>query len=143
MKKTVGSFTESQLQELSEQPNVVVYQPTHDFHFQPWSSSTVDEYVDKLILATNKWKGDEKTLRKQLTNDTNMCEFAARYKTFFEKLTTPSFVQDSEHVNIVRQMLNIRKQVETGTLSETDAKVKVADVALVSLVGRAQSSSTS
>ena len=41
MKRTVGCFTEEKLKELAAQPNTVVYQPTHDIIFEPWSSSFV------------------------------------------------------------------------------------------------------
>ena len=135
-KRTVGSFTKSQLEEFAKQPNVVVYEPSHRMHFTPWTTDEVDMYITRIIEKTKGWSGTPDALKKDLTNDTDMCEFAARYKTFFEKLTDPKFINDNEHVEVMRQIVGVKSQVDCGKITEEEAKTKCADIALTSLIKR-------
>ena len=135
-KRTIGSFTRSQLEEFAKQPNVVVYEPSHTMHFTPWTTDEIDQYITQIIEKTKAWSGTSDALRKNLMNETSMCEFAARYKTFFEKLTDPRFVNDDAHVQVMRQIVSVKSQVDSGTLTEDEAKTKCADIALTSLIKR-------
>ena len=137
MQRRVESLTRADLEKLSEQPNTVVYEPTHTMTYEPWSADKVEEYVRKIVSRCMQNEGEStSSIQKDLTNDTGMCEFAARYKTFFEKLTDPVFAADKKHVRMITDMLNIRRKVEEKKLSEQDAKVQCADAALSSLVTR-------
>jgi hypothetical protein len=136
MKRTVGTFTKEQLAEIANRPNHIVYEPTHDFHFEPWKSEQVAAVTTAIIQKTKEWEGTPDALRKELTNDTQICEFAARYKVFFDKLTTPEFVADDKHLKVLQGMLSVRANVDNGTLSEEEAKTQCADLALKSLIRR-------
>ena len=137
MKRTIGSFTRSELEEFANKPGVVVYEPSHTMHFAPWKSEEIDDYITKIIERTRAWSGTADDLRKDLTNQKDMCEFAARYKTFFEKLTDKNFATDEKHVEVMRKIVHIRAKVDTGEMTEEAAKIKCADIALESLVKRA------
>lgn len=137
MNRRVESLTRQDLERLSQQPNTVVYEPTHSMQFDPWPADKVERFVQKIVSHTRHSETDDKAkIQKELTNDTDMCEFAARYKTFFEKLTDKAFCSDEKHVEMVLSMLDIRRKVEQNGLSEQDAKVQCADAALKSLIKR-------
>mgnify|MGYP006137055147 CR=1 FL=1 len=137
MQRRVESLTRDDLERLSNQPNTVVYEPTHTMTYDPWPADKVEEYVKRIVERCLQTEGESTTsIQKDLTNDTDMCEFAARYKTFFEKLTDPNFSADDKHVKMILEMLNIRRRVEQNELTEQDAKVKCADAALSSLIKR-------
>ena len=132
--RTVGSFTEEKLRELAEQPDTVVYQPTHDIVYTPWSAQRVREAALKVASATRCG-----TTTDQLCEDDELREFSQKYTVFFQKLTDAAFVADEGHIQTVLQLIALRSMVEQGTISEASAMTQSADIALQSLKARVSS----
>ena len=130
-KRTVGCFTDAKLKELSEQPNTVVYKPTHDIVYTPWTAVRVRDVVMRIAQATRSGT-DAATLR----GDAEIGEFASKYTVFFQKLTDPAFVADEAHVKTVLKIVALKGMVEQGLLDETTAQAQSADIALKSLASR-------
>ena len=132
MRKTVSCFTEEKLRELSQQPNTVVYQPTHDILYEPWSAQRVSDCVDRLVMATLARGASPETS----SLDPDLIEFSQKYTVFFKKLTDPEFVKDPTHVLTVKKLVDLRARVEEGGLNLQEAQAQSADIALKSLMGR-------
>lgn len=131
MKRTVGCFTDAKLRELAEQPNTVVYQPTHDIVYTPWTASRVRDAVMQISSATREGKSPD-----DIRTDEELREFSEKYTKFFEKLTDAAFVADEEHVKTMLKLVMLKSMVEQGILDDTTAQAQSADVALKSLASR-------
>lgn len=131
-KRTVGCFTDAKLKEIAQQPNTVVYQPTHDITYIPWSAQRVYKAVLKIASATREGIMPEKICQ----DDDELKEFSQKYTKFFEKLTDKMFVMDDGHVQTVLKLINLKTMVEQGLLDETAAQAQSADIALKSLSAR-------
>jgi hypothetical protein len=130
-KRTVGCFTDAKLRELSEQPNTVVYQPTHDIVYTPWPAHRVRDAVMKISSATREGKS-----AADIRMNPELHEFSEKYTKFFEKLTDPAFVADEEHVKTMLKLVMLKSMVDQGVLDEKTAQAQSADVALKSLASR-------
>lgn len=130
-KRTVGCFTDAKLKELAEQPNTVVYKPTHDIVYTPWSANRVRDAVMKISNATREGKS-----HADICADPELLEFSEKYQKFFEKLTDPSFVADNKHVETMLKLVMLKSMVEQGILDEKSAQAQSANVALKSLASR-------
>lgn len=133
MKKTVGCFTDEKLRELACQPNVTVMQPTHDNVYKPWPAKRVSECVRRVSTLTRSGAS-----AADIKKDAELSEFAAKYITFFEKLTDPQFVADVDHIKTVQRLILLRQMVEEGLLTDVAAQAQSADIALKSLATRVQ-----
>tara|TARA_B110000046_G_scaffold183525_1_gene219790 strand:- start:188 stop:598 length:411 start_codon:yes stop_codon:yes gene_type:complete len=129
--RTVGCFTDAKLREIAQQPNTVVYQPTHDIEYTPWPAHRVRNAVMKITSAT---RGGVTPMR--IREDDELREFSEKYTKFFEKLTDSAFVADDGHVATVLELVTLKSMVEQGTLDATNAQAQSADVALKSLATR-------
>ena len=130
-KRTVGCFTDAKLRELAEQPNAVVYQPTHDIVYTPWTAARVSDAVKRIAQATRAGSSADK-----IREDSDLDEFAQKYTVFWQKLTDPAFVEDEQHVKTVLKLVALKSMVEQGILDETAAQAQSADIALKSLAAR-------
>eukprot|EP00966_Prymnesium_polylepis_P301205 6959976-Prymnesium_polylepis.1 len=133
MRKTVGCFTEEQLRQYAEEPNVTVMQQVHDNVYQPWNASLVMKISERVIDMANQGVSPE-----EMRQDCEIRTFAERYVTFFAKLSDASFVRDLDNVNTVKRLILLRKIVDEGLLGEEDAKAQSADIALKSLIERVE-----
>ena len=131
MKKTVGCFTQKQLDELAQQQNVSVYQPVHDITYEPWTAARVSDAVDRISSLT-RGGASPADIRKTADLD----EFASKYTVFFQKLTDCAFVADKANLMVIKRLVALRGMVEQGIVDETTAQAQSADLALKSLVAR-------
>lgn len=131
MKKSVGCFTEEKLRALAQEPNVTVYQPTHDIVYTPWSADRVMKCVDSVAQMTR----DGKSVDEVRATD-ELREFSEKYTVFFQKLTDRKFVDDPRHVETVKKIVSMKDKVDRGLMDENTAKAESADIALQSLVSR-------
>lgn len=140
MKKTVGCFTDEKLQELSEQPNTVVYKPTHDVTFTPWPASKVSTAVDDIVKLTKTLK--EKTaIDEACQNQPLLAEFSDKYKTMYSNLTNENFVADVENIRVLKRIILLKAAVDQNMTSEQAAQAQVSDIAIKSLSSRVKNSS--
>lgn len=131
MKKTVGCFTQRQLEDLSNRKNVSVYQPVHDITYEPWTATRVSKAVDTIATLTRNGVSSE-DVRKFDELD----EFASKYTVFFQKLTDSSFVADDENIAVMKRLITLRGMVEQGIIDPTAAQAQSSDIALKSLMSR-------
>lgn len=129
--RTVGCFTDAKLRELAEQPNTVVYQPTHDIVYTPWNAQRVREAVLKIASATRRG-----TTTDELCKDDELLEFSKKYTIFFQKLTNVEFAADDGHIQTVLKLIALKDMVEHGQMDEASAKAQSADIALQNLKSR-------
>ncbi len=134
MKKTVGCFTDEKLKELARDPNVTVMQPTHDIVYDPWNAKRVSDAVDRIVLLTRGGASED-----SVKTDEELNEFASKYTVMFKKLTDPAFVEDAQHVLVVKKLIALHGMVELGTLENVEAQAQAADIALRSLASRVKS----
>ena len=135
MKKTVGCFTEEKLNELSAQPNTVVYKPTHDIVFTPWPASKVSVTVDDIIKVTKSLKNSSEIKRVCMEN-VQMKEFSVKYTKMFEKLCDIQFVNDPDNIEVLKRMILLRAAVDQNMTTEEAAQAQVSDISLKSLAAR-------
>lgn len=140
--RKIGCFTDDQLREFASQPNVTVMQPTHDIVYDPWSATAVDECVDRLIEIT-KDASNSAEIQTRINADTRLVQFTERYTTFSNKLTNLEFVNDSDHVETVRELIRLHAKVERGEITPQNAQALCSDIALTKLVKRVKSTTES
>lgn len=136
MKKTVGYFTEENLKNLSSQPNTVVYKPTHDIVFEAWPANKVSTIVDRVIAIT-KDKKDEEEIKKECMKDEDIKDFSEKYTTMFKNLVRYEFVEDSENVKVMKQLIFLKSAVDNNVMSMKAAEAQASKVSLESLYQRA------
>lgn len=140
MNKKVGCYTDEKLQELAEQPNTIVMQPTHDVIFEPWPASRVSHMMDEIIKITkNRSHETVDEIRNYCKTRNDISEFSEKYQKMFEKLTEPLFIQDIENVNIMRKLILLKAAVDKKITTNDQAQAEAADIALKSLVSRVKS----
>lgn len=127
------AFSKERLAELSKDPTKVVYQPTHDVVFEPWSSRRVEAAVRRVVTIAAGCEHAEQA-RRRCAADAELKAFGELYQKFYERFTTPEIARNREHVHVALEMINIHEQMQCGRISETDAKSRVSDVALASLM---------
>lgn len=135
MKKSVGCFTEDKLQELSEQPNTVVYKPTHDIVFEAWPPSKVSVVMDAIIKITLSIKTKE-TIVDECDKDPLLKEFSQKYTKMFEKLCDIKFVRDEQNIQVMKRLILLKAAVDQNMTTEEAAQAQVSDIALKSLSSR-------
>ena len=137
MKKSVGCFTDEKLKELSEQPNTVVYKPTHDIVFEPWPASKVSTVMDQIVNVTKTLKLKEK-IEIECTKDVLIKEFSEKYIKMFEKLCDFNFVSDPQNIEVMKRLILLKAAVDQNMTTEESAQAQVSDIALKNLSSRVQ-----
>ena len=127
------ALTEEGLKALSRDPTKVVYQPTHDVLFEPWPSRRVETAVRRIVSISAGCSTAEDA-RKICSQDPELKAFGELYQKFYEKFSTPSVAQNRDYVDVAMQMIRIHDQMQRGMVSEADAKSRVSDIALASLM---------
>lgn len=135
-RKTIECLTPERLQELAREPQNVVYTPTHDITYTPWSGERVTECVKKLVALTRSGA----TAADMRRADMEIDEFANKYTVFFAKLTDPVFAADASHVRTVLELVQLKTMVDNGEIDATEAQGRSASLALVNLQKRVAAS---
>ena len=135
MKKTVGCFTEEKLQELSNQPNTVVYQPTHDVLFEPWPAQKVSIIMDLIVEITKK-NNNKEDIEQECQRIPDIRDFSQKYKVMYEKLIDSQFVQDTENLRVIKQLIMMKAAVDKNLTTSEAAQAQASDIALKSLSSR-------
>lgn len=130
------AFSEDRLKELSKDPTKVIYQPTYDTIFEPWSSRRVETAVRRIVRIA-MGSADAEAARAVCERDAELKAFSELYQKFYEKFTTPSIAQNPEHVHVAMEMIRLHEEMRRGRMSETAAKSQVSDIALASLMRQA------
>lgn len=127
------AFSEDRLKELSKDPTKVVYQPTYDVIFEPWSSRRVETAVRRIVTIAAGCDTAE-AAREICSKEAELKAFGELYQKFYEKFSTPEIARNREHVHVAMEMIRLHEEMRRGKLSETDAKSQVSDIALASLM---------
>lgn len=102
------AFSEDRLKELSKDPTKVIYQPTYDTIFEPWSSRRVETAVRRIVRIA-MGSADAEAARAVCERDAELKAFSELYQKFYEKFTTPSIAQNPEHVHVAMEMIRRRR----------------------------------
>lgn len=135
--KKVGYFTEDSLREIAQRDNTVVMTPTHDIKFEAWPAGRVNSVVDRIVKLASKCTTSEEIVG-ECEKDDEIKLFSQLYLTFYKNLTDIRFVQNEENVKILRRIILLKAAVEQNMTSEQTAQAQVSDIALKSLMSRAE-----
>lgn len=130
------AFSADRLKQLSQDPTKVVYQPTYDVVFEPWSTRRVETALRR-VVAIAAGSATAEQARKVCSEDAELRAFAALYQKFYEKFSTPEVARNKEHVHVAMEMIRLHDEMQRGQLSEMAAKTQVSDIALASLMRQA------
>lgn len=136
-KKTIQCLTPERLEELARQPQNVVYTPTHDITYTPWSGERVAGCVNRLVSLTKSGIAPA----DMRAGDQEIDEFAEKYTVFFSKLTDPIFAADESHVRTVLELVQLKTMVDNGEIDSNEAQGRSASLALTNLQKRVAVSS--
>ena len=120
-KRTVGYFSQDQLEEFASRPNTSVYQPTHDIVFEPWKASRTAKVIQRILGFADK---------QAALADAECSEFAQTHPTIFDKLHDPAFVKEERNIKTLLKLVQLRYDVEQGRKTETDARSTAAAACL-------------
>ena len=119
---------------------------------EPWGASVCKEMVEKLASFTTDAAESAKNpsthrshpmTARQIAEEAvqsveGAASFAEAHPLLFEQMTDPSFVSSPEKMGVVLLMLGTRADVEAGSITEAEARAKVADHALLVMATQAQ-----
>lgn len=134
---TYANLTAARMREIAERDDCVVYEPTHDVVFQPWSAARVRECVGRIVRVVCSCESAEEA-RAAVAGLQDAAEFAEKYQVMYAKFTDPAIARNANHVEILLDMIKLREQVEQGAVSTSDAQNLVAERALGGLLAQAQ-----
>lgn len=137
-----ANLTPERLAELSDRPDCVVYEPTHDTVFEPWPAERVRSCVRRIVDVARRCT-DEEEARRLVRTLPDVPEFEAHYQVMFQRLTEPAVARNRGHVEIILGMVGIRERVERGTLTDEGAQRLVSEQALAGLLSQAQRNQSS
>ena len=135
-----ANLTPQRLAELAERDDCVVYQPTHDVQFTPWSAERVRSVVGQIVRLARRCDTEEdarRQVREKLGPEA--AEFEGKYQLLFQRLTEPRIAKNPDHVAIVLKMIELRSRVEQGTLTEHGAQSLVSEQCLTGLLSQVSS----
>jgi|TARA_B110000046_G_scaffold177225_1_gene203747 hypothetical protein len=124
---------QDRINEIAEQPNTVVYEPTYDTTFDPWPAARVKACVYK-VAGVARSSCSQEVAAATCLNDSEILEFSQKYQVMFKRLSEPAVSRNDENVGMFLNMIDMKEKVRLGVLSESDAKRQVSDAALATLL---------
>lgn len=138
----MGAFTEEQLQSLADRDDTVVMQHTWDRQYDPWKSSEMTTVVANLCSFCLQQYGAghdadqvRRLARQQVTGADSL---AKTHKKVFEVITTHAVLTNPDQMKVVHYMLGANETLQSGAVSEEQAKMGVAAFAMASLAKQAK-----
>jgi hypothetical protein len=135
MKHSYARLTEDDLRRIAQQDGATVMKETYEREYDQWSIEQVTACVDALVgyttICVDEGIVDIKTIRRgALKLNEQILGFALTHRIFFEKLTTPEFVSDTRALRAVRALIAMKRRVDCGEITDTEARQHAAGVAL-------------
>ena len=139
----VTNLTPENLARIAERDDSVVYQPTHDITFNPWSAERVRRCVQLITAIASKCANEDEARGRVRLVGGDVLEFETKYQLMFQRLTEPDIAKNKSHVAIVLSMIELRGEIESGSITDEGAQKLVSERALAGLLAQAQAASSS
>lgn len=138
----MGAFTQEQLQSLADQEDTVVMQHTWDRQYEPWKSSEMNTIVANLCsfcLQQYEAGRDAAQVRRMARQQvTGADALANTHKKMFEVVTNHAVLTNPDQMRVVHYMLGANDTLQSGAVTEEQAKMSVAAFAMASLAKQAK-----
>lgn len=129
MKARMQGVTPAQLRQMAENdPSVQVMEAVHDNIFEPWDPRRLRSAIDQ--VAQTACKGGKGAVDALLERDANLRSFARLHPMIFSKVSDPNFAADPARMKVFFDMLRMRTELQSGSMSEAQARERVAEMAL-------------
>lgn len=134
MQHRVACISEEEINNMAQNSNNVIMKSYHDNVYKPWDVARVKACVDDITGLTRCGISPEKMKKDSI----EIFEFSTKYKTFFSKLTDILFVNDEEHMEVLKKIISIKSLVDQGLIDETEGQKRCVDASLSKLIHRAK-----
>lgn len=138
----LANLTPETLAQLADRDDTVVYEPVHDTIFEPWPATRVRRVVELIVGITRTCTSEDDARGKVRAVGGDVAEFEGKYQLMFQRLTQPEIARNPGHVKIILDMINLRSQIDGGSISESEAQRLVSERALAGLIAQAQRASS-
>tara|TARA_B110001452_G_C15229624_1_gene426009 strand:- start:1658 stop:2080 length:423 start_codon:yes stop_codon:yes gene_type:complete len=120
MDSEVKAFENERLRKLSEKKNTTVLTVEHDFINDPWPEPRLRNVMEPLVarVLTFDDSVSDFTLRKTCMDDSEVLEFQRQHPKMYWMLTDRKIMSDERSRKAITGMLYVRKQVESGAVTE-------------------------
>tara|TARA_B110001452_G_scaffold206666_1_gene176770 strand:- start:162 stop:584 length:423 start_codon:yes stop_codon:yes gene_type:complete len=120
MDSEVKAYERERLQKLSEKKNTTVLTVEHDFINDPWPERRLRNVMEPLVarVLTFDDSVSDFTLRKTCMEDPEVLEFQRQHPKMYWMLTDRDVMGDERSRKAITGMLYVRKQVESGAVTE-------------------------
>ena len=114
----------------NENPNVTVMEYTYDQVLKPLNADTVASYVKVIsteyLKLLHQTKSSDEEIRQRLKTHEPFLNFAKRYQTIFQKITTRDIVTSPPLMSVIIFQVYLLEQVQSGKMTETQAQHAIA-----------------
>lgn len=120
MDSEVQAYEKERLQKLSEKKNTTVLTVEHDFINDPWPEKRLRDVMEPLVARVLSFDDSvsDFTLRKTCMEDPEVLEFQRQHPKMYWMLTDRKIMGDERSRKAITGMLYVRKQVESGAVTE-------------------------
>ena len=136
MQTEVHAYENERLRKLTEQKNTTVLGVEHDFITDPWPEKRLRDVMEPLVARVLAFGDDvsDFTLRKTCMMDPEVLAFQRQHPKMYWMLTDRTVMRDERSRKAITGMLYVRKQVESGAVTEgRDADAMATKTVLAAL----------
>ena len=123
--------------------SVTIMEWTPEKEFPALAASTVTSYVkfvqEEYVKLLHTTSSTDEELRTRLCTHAPVNAFKEKYTRVFEKITTREIATNPRLMSPILFQLHLLEQVQSGKISEDQARASVADSALNAVVSEARS----
>ena len=120
MDTEVKAYETERLKKLSEKKNTTVLTVEHDFINDPWPEPRLRGVMEPLVARVLTFNDSviDFTLRKTCLDDAEVLAFQRQHPKMYWMLTDRVVMSDERSRKAITGMLYVRKQVESGAVTE-------------------------
>lgn len=136
METEVQAFENERLRRLSEKKNTTVLTVQHDFVNDPWTEKRLRDVMEPLVARVLSFDDgvSDFALRKTCMEDPEVLAFQRQHPKMYWMLTDRKIMSDKRSRKAITGMLYVRRQVESGAVSEgNDADAMATKTVLAAL----------
>lgn len=136
--RMAGMSVEQARAKMEKDPNTVIMEPTYDNVFEPWTSNSVIDCVNKIANISRQ----NLDVQKEVDANPTLKEFARLHPKIFERISNPEITQNEAFMQTIYHMINMQSKVRNGEISDVDARASVSDKALAAVMQCSSASET-
>ncbi len=127
----------AKMEKLAGDPNTTVLKTEFTKTFTPFSAARIQRAwstIDEMTANELKDVKDEHRYRRALIKNDELLAFYKTHTKMFLMLTSREQMEEPRYRAAIEAMLNVRRQVETGALTEDKANVESSSAILEALM---------